>query len=329
MIDPSEWCFISGLVSAQSERLMDRRTLLGLLEADSPEELRGRLRASLLFTESPPSGNPLDDIEARLEEVVERIAALSPDDRIADLVLMSRRWEELRTFAKRKLQGASGTQPGKPAAKPGPADELLEAAWRGRVEDTRMKPFVEAAEEIQSASEQQEDVPGWVDRLVDAREAATLVAVAAELGGKALTDWVRTYANLCAGLALIRARRIGWEVEPFWEQWKAVGFDDPDLAELAGADETAWPRSLEKLGLPDAARVLSAPDPTVALARRMDDQLANLASAAKGMPFGPELVFAFLWALRSEAVNMKLVLAAAAFGIPEERVAAELRTGYG
>lgn len=329
MTNPSQWCFISGLVSARTERLMDHRALLGLLEADSSEELRTRLRASLLFAERPPSDKPLDEVEERFEDTVQWIAGLSPDDRIGDLVLIGRQWEAFRTFVKDKLKREPESRQGKTAAKAEPADERFEEAWRCRAEDDRMEPFMKAAEEIQAAFEQQEDVAAWVDRLADAREAAALVATADALQCETLLDWVRVYAKLRVGSTLIRAGRIGWETEPLIEQWQAAGFDDPELLELAAADAAAWGPALEKLGLPHAARILSAPDATVALARKIDDHLANLAQGAKGTPFGPEVVFAFLWALRSEAINMKLVLSAAAFGIPRERVAEQLRVGYG
>jgi len=47
------------------------------------------------------------------------------------------------------------------------------------------------------------------------------------------------------------------------------------------------------------------------------------------MAFGPEIVFAFLWALRAEAFNLRMVLSAADYGTPEERLVKQLRAGHG
>ncbi len=61
------------------------------------------------------------------------------------------------------------------------------------------------------------------------------------------------------------------------------------------------------------------------LARRLDAYLTERVEEAVGFPFGPEPVFAFLWRLRNEAMNLRLAYAAVTSGMPVERLTEELR----
>ncbi len=328
MIDRAGWCYVSGLVSAQWERLMRGRPLLALLEADSPEDLRTRLRASLLFAGEPPGERPVEEIQHRFEAIIQYVALLSPDARIGDIFLLSSEWERFRQFAKAavaKKEPARGPRPEAETQPQGP----FEQCWSGELEDEHFVPFVEAAKIIRSELPEEGDRAGWIDRCLDACEAASLVRSARYMESEALLSWVRAWLRLRAALSIIRARRIGWDTEQILQPWRRSGFDEPGLTELTTADEEAWPRLLRGMGLPEAESIPSGSEFVTRLGRCIDDRVAVLASAASGMPFGPERVFAFLWALRCEAVNLQLALTAVAFGIPEKTVENELRLGYG
>jgi len=307
---------------------MDPRALLSLLEGVAEEDMRARLRSSLLFAEEPPGAKPPDEVEERFASTVRRIAERSPDHRIGDFFLMGREWEGFRDFIKATVLSRESVAVGRPREEEG-SGEGFEAALRAEVEDEAMKPFAAAASRITSELPREGDQAGWIDRVVDAHEAASLVRVADRLGSADLRGWAVTWANLRAGLSLVRARRLGWDAEELCGHWHAVGFDDPSLADLARGDEGGWPSALRKLGLRDPEGVLGGPEETVRLARRIDETVSASAAAAAGMPFGPERVFAFLWALRCEAMNLRVVLSAAALAIPPARIENELRTGYG
>lgn len=325
MNDPSDWCYICGLVSARAERLMDKRAVLGVFEADSPEELKSRLRASLLFADAPPSDMPMDEVNKRFQQAVRGIAVSSPDVRIGDLFILDRVWEGFRAFAKSTPAEKGAVQSGRRTESADVTAELFRACWEGRVEDERMQPVADAAVALRAAAEGETDLAGMVDRVVDAHEAAAHEKTAHALGGEALEEWVAVLTRLRAGLTLFRAKRLGWDTQKFLEPWRAVGVDHPALADLATGKKEEWAGAWDRLGLPNAAGALNAADAPVELERRIDNRISGLAGGAKGMPFGTERVFAFLWALRNEATNLRMVLTAAACGIPAERVAAQMR----
>ena len=327
-MDRASWCYVCGLISAQWERLLGQRDFLGLMKMTAEEERRTRLRSSLLFAETPPDDRPEDQIESAFENLVRRIADISPDGRIADLFLLERDWRQFRKFAKSLMLEVTASAPGGEERKASESETRFSSCWKGQVEDERARPFAEAAARITSELPRQGDHAGWIDHVVDAYESASLVRAAEGLESAELLDWIRAWVNLRAGLSLLRARRIGWEAEELLGRWRTVGFDDPALADMASGNEAAWPLALRKLGLPGAEAACAADAAMVQLSREIDRRVSELASASSGMPFGPERVFAFLWALRAEAINLRLALAAAAFGVPEERVAGELRVGY-
>lgn len=326
-MDRQNWTYVSGLVSAQWDRFMGRREILAVLGAGSAEDRRTQLRASVLFPDVPLPGNLAEQVEDAFCSCVRGVAALAPDDRIADLFLLEHDWETFRAGAKLQVRGGGRSAQARPADAPDAS--RFDSCWRGNVEDERLMPFAEAARRITSGCPTEGDKAGWIDGLVDACEAASLMRAATGLGSDDLLDWIRTWANLRAGLSLIRARRMGWEAEPLLGHWQEAGFDDPALADLATGAESAWPSAMDRLGLPVAGGVLAAQDATTRLATAIDNRLGQLASAALGIPFGPERVFAFLWAARAEALNLKLALSAAEFGIPEQRITAEWQEGYG
>jgi len=325
-MDRAAWSFICGRLVAQEDRLLGRSDFIGVLRAGSSEERQTRLRASLLFAEGPPPADAAEAVEAALVRRAREIGALSPDERIADLVLLEREWDAFREAAKKAmLSENSGT------AVPGRDDEggLFAASLSDANTDERAAVFRPAAETIRTRLPREGDRAGWIDGIVDGYAMASLVAAAEQLGSRELASWARTRALLVAALSLIRARRLAWPADELHEAWSVAGLDEPSLADVARGDESGWPAALDRLGLPYAERALGEDEPAVRLALMIDDRITELASAARGMAFGPEIVFAFLWALRAEALNLRLVLSAAEYGTPEERLVGQLRAGHG
>jgi hypothetical protein len=325
MNDRSDWCFVSGLISARAERLLDERGLAGLREADAPEELRSRLRASVLFHETPPGDNPAGEVSDRLLEAVRDVVRAAPEPCVGDFILMETWWRAFRAFAKRRLGAAPGERN---PARTGQADvrtTVLEACWDGVIEDERLQPLAEAAQAVRDASGLA-DGASAVDRVVDAYEAQTLNRCSRALDSEAINDVTATWVHLQAAQSLTRARELGWDAALFLAAWQRAGVDAPELEEIARGRPEELAGVWDRLGLPGAAEALRAEEPALALSRRIDARISELAREALGVAFGPEPVFAFLWALRNEAKNLKLVITAHASGMSPEDMKREVRT---
>ena len=331
-MDRASWCYICGLISAQSERLLQRSDYLSILSADREQDRWARLRSSLVFGDMPPESIAAGRIEDAFAATVRRLSSLAPDRRVADLFLLEREWEKFRKYLKaRFIQPAATAAQGAGPPHDDTGEEDRFARWcNGEVEEeTSKKPFARAAERVAAELPDTGDAAGWIDHVADECEAASLVRSAGALESEPLLDWVVTWAHLRAALSFIRAQRIGWEPAEMLPHWQVAGFDAPALADLASGDEAHWAGALRRLGLPLSEDALRGPDPTVSLARCIDERISGLTGESRGMPFGPEPVFAFFWALRMEAINLRLALSAATYGMPEQRLLKELRIENG
>jgi len=317
----ADWCYVSGWVSAQWERFLRRADFLMLLRA-AADERRARLRMTLLYEASPPVEPTAESVMRQFAAAVRRVAYLSPNPRLADLFLQSGEWEEFRRVAK-VMVGRTA-----PVGSEVSIPERLRAIWSGAAGEPALRPFVLAASVIARNAPRDGECEAWVDRVVDAHEIAALVSVADDLLSDVLREWVGTWARQRAAVALFRARKLGWNVPDFWPHWQRVGFDDPLLAAVALGPDSELPAALRGLGWREPEKALAEPEPAVHLGRQMEAQVEALASAARGIPFGPEPVFAFLWVLRREALDLRLVLSAVGAGMSEESVAAVLRATH-
>lgn len=323
-MDRAAWNFVSGYVSALADRLMDQRTVMAVAQASTGEEIRSRLRASLLFSATPPGERPLDEVEQRFREMAHAVGALCPDPGVAEMFLLPHEWHAFRQMGRARLtKKAAGGLRGESGDAEG-----FEAALRGDMGGVRALGFAQAGVRL-AVEATGEAEPSVVDRVSDPWEAACAVLAAQGLGSEELSRWAETWAGFRAALSLIRARLNGWEIEPYYEEWRAAGFTAEALNDIAFGAPSEWPSALGRLGLPGAGEALSGAAPAVRLARRMDDRITELSRGASGVAFGPEKVFAFLWALKMEALNLRLMLSSVEAGIPPERVTDELRMEHG
>lgn len=327
MIDRGQWAYVSGLVSAFQDRLLDRRALLALRRPADAAELQTRLRQSLLFSDGGIGPQPAEQVTERFEAFVRQICDASPDGRIGDFFLLSREWQIYRDIAKRAvLTDARGIG----VASDIPTEEEMRFLPLFRRDKSALgdDPFSAATRHILSNLPQGEDRLGRLDLMVDAFEAAALRRSVAALGSDELSEWIGQWIRLKAAQTILRCRRHEWDCASFGEDWRAAGFDDVPLDGLLRGTTTDDVYLLSQLGLRDADSLLNEPDFVVAMTRRVDDLLTRRLSEASGIPFGPERVFAFLWNLRNEAVNLKLILAGAVYDIPDERIEHELRAAH-
>lgn len=314
MTDRAAWSFISGQAGALRGRLLDRRAIVAVSQAPTLEDRRARLRASMLFADAPPEEHPFDEIEDRFARFVGLLGAQSPDARVAGVFLHGREWGEFRQAVRAAAGGRANAI--------GLGGERWTGALGGEAQAPEMADFAAGARRALMEMPREVDAGTWIDRVLDARESAALIHIARESGGPTLAEWVGTWVRLRGALAFVRARMLGWDAAAMWSEWRLAGVDSPELADVALGDETTRRAALLGMGLPPAGQDAR---PAV-IERAVDERMTQVVSAARGEPFGPEVLFAFLWALRIEALNLRIALAAADSGMSEQRIAAELRT---
>ena len=325
-MDRPGWSYISGRVTVLSDKLMDERALLGLYDAADPEERRSRLRASLLYEDVIPGEHPADEIEDRFAATTTQIGAMAPNPRIARPFLLAGEWTAFRRFAKETLLKRAGRAAAHEEEESDARAPIYRDLLRGEAPAPEWARFAQAGASMAAQAKHPEDPAGAMDLAADAAEAASILDAVRDCESEQLTDCVHAWLTLSAATAILRARRNNWDAAAFHKEWYAAGFDNPALRSLALDDEASWPAALIQLGLGESCAQVTG-KPLSELAGSVNDWIsASLRDLTAGIPFGPERVFAFLWALRNEATNLRTLLLAADAGMERDRVGSELHT---
>jgi hypothetical protein len=150
-----------------------------------------------------------------------------------------------------------------------------------------------------------------------------------QIDNPTVSAWLDTRLKWTLALSLVRCRINDWGHVRVAHALEGLAVDKQDILTLVGHERPDWRPSFVALGL-SAVEHLDPSDPAapVALERLTDDATTDLVKGGRGIPFGPEPVTAFLWALRVEALNLRLVLTGLAAGLPADAIAPDIRRTY-
>jgi len=326
--DRAAWTYVSGLVSALEGRLLTRRATLDLLNAGGLDALLTRVRQSLLFTDLPETTEPFalaESMQAAFATTVRRLGADSPTPLLADLFLLPIEWQAFRGVLREKAL----SMPRTPAPGAAISDDIWERCWTTIDVEPPHDLFALAAAAIREAMPREKHDQRLVHGITHVYEARHIRRTAQALGNPSVLGWTETSLKLTLALALLRCRVNDWGHVRGADALDDLGVSKQDIMTLVGPERPNWQAPLSALGLSAVATLPEAP-PQAALGieRLIDDQITELAHDGRGVPFGPELVFAFLWGLRAEALNLRLIVTGVAAGLPDDAIANDIRQTY-
>ncbi len=327
-LDRAAWTYPSGLASALEGRLLNDRATADLLHSESPQSLVSRLRQSLVFEEVADAADPLELGERMTECLagfVREFAEACPTDLLAELFLLPLEWEAFRGFLRARLLGGE-TTPVPGAATP---QAVWEECWRTPDLEPPFDLFAEAAAVVRTLAESEENASHLVEGFTHIYEARDLRRTAAQLHCPQVLEWVETWLRLSLALAVLRCRFNGWGHVRAADALDDLGVEKQRIMTLAEPERPNWPEAFAALGL-EEAQTLAPDDPRApaTIERLVDDHMTELVREGRGVPFGPEPVFGFLWGVRVEALNLRVIAAGVAAGAPRERLAQDIRKTY-
>lgn len=342
--DRSRWCYVSGLVSARLSRLLDRGALGELLQVEDRDDLLARLRQTALGAELEPQRGWLR-MGAQLDRLFrERVAVLGhdcPDGTVADFFGLQEECRLLKRHLKGRLRGRGQGEHAPPPAEEPTVAEAGRGLWAGALS--------RAERVLQEAGPEAGAPTTWlVDLILDGALLSAELALAGEVVSRwaapAVAEVIRGWVELQCLLVAARAQRwpprlaplrryfgmpaggAEWlepllepgEVEPMVARgrWRAALGQVLDGALLSEEGEPRAPA--EEGGAEEVERVAALGDEVLMLQVRR----------FRWVPFGPEPVFGHLWALRSEADNLKMVLGALEAGVSPRLIRERLRPTY-
>jgi hypothetical protein len=353
-LKPEAWCYASGFAAAQEGRLLTHRATLDLLSLGGLEELLGRVRQTFLFGDLAETLEPFElaeSMQACFAVAVRRTAQASPIPAVADVFLLPVEWQSFRGYLRQKALGLER------APVPGAAipDATWDQCWSSADQEPPLDGFAAAAVGVRaSISQTGSDLkiqnsglfgilrsdPHRLDAITSVHEAHDVLRAARQTESPDIASWVETWLRLRLALALLRCRLSHWDELPprtIPADLGNVGASGPlapsvtgePLVTTAGSERRDWRPTFAGLGLASAPAV-PEDDPLRAttIERLIDDRLTELTHAGRGVAFGPELVFAFLWGLRCEALNLRLIVTGVAARLPRESIAKDIRQTY-
>jgi hypothetical protein len=326
--DTPGWAYASGLCSALEGRLLTHRATLDLLAASSLDDLLGLVRQTLLFGNLPDAAQPFElanRMDGLFAAALRTLRDVCPMPAVADVFLLDFEWRAFRCY----LRTQAVEHP--PVEVPGSEtpEAVWERCWTTRETEPSLRFYAAAAEDIREKMPRERHGERLVDEITNAHMTRHLTAVVGQVGSPTVAGWVTTWLKLRLALQLLRCSLNDWPHVRIADALDDFGVGKDEIMGLATPERADWRSPFVRLGLP-AAEAIAAdePRPTIVLDRLIDDRMTELVRAARGVPFGPEPVAAFLWALRVEWVNLKLLVAGAAAGLPRETIAQDIRQAY-
>ena len=319
------WTYPSGLVSALEGRLLTHTATVDLLAIGQLDELLARLRQTLLFADLAETAEPFalaESMDACHAAAVRDMAAACPASAVADLFLVPIEWRAFRAY----LRAEVADQPRREVGEAVTPEAVWQQCWASAEVEPPHQHFADAADAVRAAEPREEHNERLVDEITHIHEARHLADLAAQTASEAIAAWVATWLRLRLALAVLRCRFNEWGHVRAADALDDLGVGKPEIMALASADHPEWRTVLGQLGLPAAEAIPEDESlPAAVVERLIDDAVTDVVRAGRGIPFGPEPVFAFLWALRTEATNLRLLATGVAAGLPRDLIAADMR----
>ncbi len=325
-IEPASWTYASGLASALEGRLLTLGATRDLLATPRLDELVSRIRQTLLFAEMEESASPFalaESMDACLADFVAGIRDACPSPAVAELFQRPLEWRAFRAYL--RVQALER----EPQAIPGARvpEEQWQQCWSGSDVEPQFQRFAAAASHVEAAMPREERDQRLVDEITFTYECRDLTELAEQTHSAWIREWVTTWLTLRLALALRRCRLNGWGHVRTADALDDFGVSRQDITALVSPEHQDWRRVFVALGLRELETAGSTTPPP-AIERMIDDAVTARVQAARGVPFGPEPVFAFLWAARTEALNLRIVAAGRGAGIEPDIIAEDLRQTY-
>jgi len=326
--DRAAWTYASGLASALEGRLLPRSATVDLLSAASLPELLGRVRQTLLFDGLPDAAEPFalaDHMDELFAAALRRMRRASPTPAAADAFLLEFEWRAFRCYLRsqaveREAVAVAGSET---------PEAVWERCWNTADVDPGLWSYAQAARRIRAMLPRERQHDRLVDEVTEAYKARHMMRVIGRVGSPAVTAWVTTWVKLRLGLDLLRCSLNDWPHIRIADALDDFGVGKHEIMGLATPERPDWRTPFLHLGLPAVETIAEKEArPAAVLDRLIDDRMTELARGTRGVPFGPEPVAAFLWALRVEWRNLKLIVAGVAAGLPRETIAEDIRQSY-
>ena len=327
------WTFVSGRAAVLEGELCTGALFARLLDARGPEGIFGALgetRLKGIFGAAEDLAKYDERIADQLLRRIEQMREISPDPRVAELFLIRYDFLSLKAFLKERLAGL----------KPVPAREGTggrsfcvhpEGGWEGVwvMKEEGRGPFTEAVGKLHEILKRDESaapaIPAAqaIDLVLDGAYLGDLLARAEAIGSDLVLDHVGRRVRADAIQVIWRHKALGRPMERLFFNGRLRGEEYADFVKL---DPGEYRRLLAAEYPPAAVEAIWAgADPLGRFGAAVGAYLTGLLDEAKGVVFGPEKLYRYLWGLEAEAENLRLLVGGRLNGIEGSELRPRMR----
>ena len=321
----ADWTYISGVTAVAETRLLTDDEYLDLLRQPTLAAMLQRLKQLATYVDMPAPEAPEQATRLIEREYIRATCALarqSPDPIVCKGMLSSYIFAEVRALLRRDLFPTENTQP------PGMLGESEIDALSGGSVDGRLD-FRAMADRVRPTIEAHDDPTGMFDLLIDREEIVYLLDTIRCIGSDVLTPWLDEEGLLRAAVTLIRAQLAGVSENRLIDEFLAPPLDSNWLITLVREDFDRMDNVLMERFTKAEGEIITVSRHTVGrIAREADDRLTHRLTDARRVAFGPERLLGYLWALRIENLNLRLIAETFVVEADRDETRTRLRQSY-
>jgi V/A-type H+-transporting ATPase subunit C len=323
-----------GNIRVLEKRILTRAALERVLEAPGPWESVKILTQSSEYDfgglTRAADYEPI--LQGELQRVYRLLYKLTPARETVDVLTLKYDYHNIKAALKGKYSGTDPSRAMVNVTDLAPDSVRKAAEAREGAADLVPAPIAEALAEGAAAYER-DGSPGAIDFALDKRMLAETLNLAVKIGSKLITDYTRTSIDFYNLKTMLRTRALDMPAK-FLKSALATGgkletniyleFFDKSLGAIGAAFWYKYLGGTVRDALSECERAGSyAP-----LEKKMDGYLLGLASQAKYIAFGPELLFAYGCAKEHEIRQIRTILTGKLNNIPYEAIKERLCEAY-
>ena len=326
----TDYLSVSSRVRAMETRLLTRERLERMIDAADDAQALKVLAECGCGEISDPSPDALEAaLRAHLARTEGELASILPDRTLPDFFGLETDYHNLKVL----LKAARAGRPAEPLLLPGgryAPDRLAADREKGLTGGEYALAFRDAAARASAVLEGTGDAR-QADLILDEAWAGELTALAASSGVPLLRDLAALWIDTANLRTLVRCARLDRDAAFLAAALLPGGsVSREELARMGCADGIARFRSGPLAAAAEQAAALARPDgpPLTAFERACDDAKMEYLSRCRRVPFGPEVVIGYLFALRAGQTAARVVMAGRRAGLEPDVIRQRLRACY-
>jgi len=323
-----EWCYISGLVYAQVDKLIAYKSYAELAAITNIDELINRLRQTLLFSRLEPQKDAVSlliQMDELYKSEITEFVKYSPYPELINLFLLTYNWLDFRNFLKSTF---CGTERHKPALSTLPENVLLRIK-ENLICEPEFIPYAKAFKAFLDLADSK-DKTGAIEIICDIFEQKHMLKCAEYTNSSNIIQFYKKLLQIVILTGLLRAKLNNFDKSLLIKCFTKFPLDSEiDILEVLEFDTQDFQNIFNKIFDQNITFSFQSKESLKVIQDLTDKFIKARLEKFLKIPFGIEPVFAYLHFLLFESKNLKIIVAGKMSSLSENEILKEIRNIYG